>query len=109
MNNPEYLPRVVDEELEQLLRSSPVVLLEGPKACGKTSTARRAAASEVLLDIDDSARAAAALEPKLVLEGDVPRLIDEWQVEPKLWNHVRRFADDRGRPGQLILSGSAVP
>lgn len=109
MSAPEYLPRVVDEELEQLLSSSPVVLLEGPKACGKTSTARRAAASEVLLDVDDSARAAAALQPELVLDGDVPRLLDEWQIEPKLWNHVRRVADDRGLPGQFILSGSAVP
>jgi predicted AAA+ superfamily ATPase len=109
VNAREYLPRVVDEELEQLLKSSPVVLLEGPKACGKTSTARRAAASEVLLDVDASARAAAALQPDLILNGDVPRLIDEWQVEPTLWNHVRRLADDRGLPGQLILSGSAVP
>ena len=104
-----YVPRVIDEELAELLRSSPVVVLEGPKACGKTFSARRAAASEVLLDVDDTARAAAAVDPTLILDGDVPRLIDEWQVEPKLWNHIRRLADDRGRPGQFILSGSAVP
>lgn len=109
MNEQEYLPRVVDEELEQLLRSSPVVVVEGPKACGKTFTARRAAASEVLIDVDDTARAAAAVDPALVLDGETPRLIDEWQVEPKLWNHIRRLADDRGQPGQFILSGSAVP
>jgi uncharacterized protein len=99
----------VDDELEAQLESSPVVVLEGPKACGKTMTARQVAASEVLLDVDDDARAAAAIDPTLVLDGDVPRLIDEWQVEPKIWNHVRRLADDRGRPGQFILSGSAVP
>lgn len=104
-----YWPRVVDSELRRQLRSARIVVLEGPKACGKTFTARQVAASEVLLDVDESARTAAAVDPALVLDGAVPRLIDEWQVEPKIWNHIPRAADDRGLPGQFILSGSAVP
>jgi len=104
-----YSPRVVDQELRNRLESSGAVLIEGPKACGKTETARQAAASEVLLDVDERARAAAALDPGLILAGNTPRLIDEWQVEPRVWNHVRRAVDDRQKPGQFILAGSAVP
>lgn len=81
----------------------------GPKACGKTETARRIAASEVLLDIDQNARQAMAIDPMLVLAGEVPRLVDEWQLEPEIWNYIRRVVDDRGLPGQFILTGSAVP
>lgn len=104
-----YSPRVIDAELQARLASSGAVVLEGPKACGKTLSARRVAASEVLLDVDADARAAAAIDPALVLDGQTPRLIDEWQIEPKLWNHVRRAVDDRNLPGQFILTGSAVP
>ena len=85
------------------------VVIEGPKACGKTATARQIAASEVLLDVDANARQAVAVDPTLVLEGATPRLLDEWQVEPDIWNHVRRAVDDRSDPGQFILTGSAVP
>lgn len=84
-------------------------MIEGPKASGKTETARQVAASEVLLDVDQSARDAIAVDPRLVLDGDTPRLIDEWQLEPAIWNHLRREIDDRGEPGQFILTGSAVP
>jgi predicted AAA+ superfamily ATPase len=104
-----YKPRVVDDELEERLQSAGAVLIEGPKACGKTETARQLAASEVLLDVDQNARAAVALNPALVLDGATPRLIDEWQVEPAIWNQIRRAVDDRAEPGQFILSGSAVP
>ncbi len=104
-----YIPRVVDAELRQRLQAAGAVVVEGPKACGKTATARRAAASEVLLDVNEAMRSAAAVAPQLVLDGPVPRLIDEWQVEPALWNHVRRVVDDRASPGQFILTGSAVP
>lgn len=104
-----YLPRVVDHELSARLNAAGAVVLEGPKASGKTETARRAAASSVLLDVDENARRAAAIDASLVLEGPVPRLIDEWQVEPGLWNHVRRAVDDRGEPGQFVLTGSSVP
>jgi len=100
---------VVDEELEARLASSGGVLVEGPKACGKTLTARQLAGSEVLLDVDDAARLAIGIDPSPVLEGPTPRLIDEWQIEPGIWNHVRRAIDDRGEPGQFILTGSAAP
>jgi predicted AAA+ superfamily ATPase len=104
-----YQPRVVDRELETRLASSGAVVIEGPKGCGKTATARQVAASEVLLDVDANARRAIAIEPSLVLAGPAPRLIDEWQIEPSIWNHIRRAVDDRQHPGQFILTGSAVP
>jgi predicted AAA+ superfamily ATPase len=84
-------------------------VIEGPRACGKTATAQHQAASEVRLDVDLEARQIAALEPSLALDGPTPRLIDEWQLEPEIWNHVRRAIDDRRKPGQFILTGSAVP
>lgn len=104
-----YVQRVVDAELEARLGSVGAVLIEGAKACGKTATARQQAASEVLLDIDGNARGAVEVDPSLVLDGPTPRLIDEWQIEPKIWDHVRRAVDDRQQPGQFILAGSAVP
>ena len=104
-----YHPRIVDAELAARLASTGAVVIEGPKACGKTMTARQAAASEVLLDVDEKARTAISIEPALVLDGATPRLIDEWQIEPAIWNHIRRTVDDRARPGQFILTGSAVP
>ncbi len=73
------------------------------------SARRQVAASEVLLDVDAQARAAVGIAPELVLDGPVPRLIDEWQIEPAIWNHVRRAVDLRQKPGQFILTGSAVP
>jgi predicted AAA+ superfamily ATPase len=104
-----YRPRVVDRELRDLLSSMGAVVIEGPKACGKTETARQVARSEVRLDVDMNARQAVSIDPSLVLEGATPRLIDEWQLAPALWNHVRRSVDDRRTPGQFVLTGSAVP
>ncbi len=104
-----YIPRIVDAELHKRLQSSGAVVIEGPKACGKTETARRIAQSEILFDVDPQARAAAALAPHTLLAGPTPRLLDEWQLEPELWNHVRRAIDDRRLPAQFILTGSAVP
>jgi hypothetical protein len=104
-----YLKRVVDGELTRRLAANGAVLIEGPKACGKTETARRQAASEVLLDIDLAAREAAGIDPGLVLDGPVPRLIDEWQTVAPMWNRVRREVDARKQPGQFILTGSATP
>jgi uncharacterized protein len=104
-----YQSRVVDAELRDALASAGAVLIEGPKACGKTETARQAAESEVLLDVDPRARLAASVDPDLVLDGAEPRLIDEWQREPEIWNHVRRAVDDRGGSGHFILTGSSVP
>jgi predicted AAA+ superfamily ATPase len=104
-----YVSRVADAELRTHLATTGAVLVEGPKACGKTETARQLAASEVLLDVDTDAREAAKLDPRLILAGDVPRLIDEWQLAPEIWNHVRRTVDERVDPGQFILAGSAHP
>jgi len=104
-----YEQRVVDAELRQLLCATGCVVVEGPKAVGKTETSRQIAASVVQLDTDANARQLAAADPGLLLSGDAPRLIDEWQLAPSLWNYVRREVDDRGRPGQFILTGSAVP
>ena len=105
----EYLTRIVDEELEERLDATGAVVIEGPKTCGKTATAGNLAASEVRLDVDRNARRMVGVSPDTVLRGDTPRLIDEWQIEPDIWNHVRRAVDDRGAPGQFILTGSAVP
>lgn len=104
-----YISRVADGELRTQLAATGAVLVEGPKACGKTETARQLAASEVLLDVHPDARQAARLDPRVVLAGDVPRLIDEWQLAPEIWNHVRRVVDERVDPGQFILAGSAQP
>ncbi len=106
----QYRPRVADTELAAMLRASGAVVVEGPRACGKTQTAVRATASAARLDVDDAARAAGLLSPDLLLEGARPRLIDEWQLVPAVWNHVRRAVDDAGGlPGQFVLTGSAVP
>jgi predicted AAA+ superfamily ATPase len=104
-----YVERVADSELEGRLGYAGAVLVEGPKACGKTETARQHAGSEVLLDVDIEARQAAELDPQLILDGETPRLLDEWQLVPEVWNHVRRAVDDRQKPGQFILAGSAQP
>ncbi len=104
-----YMARVVDAELRERLGASGAVVIEGAKAVGKTETARRTAASSVFIDVDPGARQALSVDPSLVLVGEAPRLIDEWQVEPELWNHVRRSVDERGDVGQFILTGSSVP
>lgn len=104
-----YRSRIGDAELVRRLQSAGAALIEGPRACGKTAMARQAASSEALLDIDENARRAAAVDPALVLTRETPRLIDEWQIEPALWNHVRRAVDGSGRRGRFILTGSAAP
>ena len=97
-----YRPRIADTELLSRLEAAGAVVIEGPKACGKTELARQIAASEVLLDVDENARRAIQVDPGLVLQGATPRLIDEWQIEPALWNHLRRAVDQRQRTGQFI-------
>lgn len=104
-----YKERVVEKELGELLKVFGAVVVEGPKACGKTETAKRYSKSMVFLDTDENARMAVNVDPKLVLNGASPRLLDEWQIEPKIWNHIRREVDERGKPGQFILTGSAAP
>lgn len=104
-----YLPRLADTALDNQLHAMGAVLIEGVKSCGKTATARQLAASEVLLDTDPEAERRAALDPRLLLDGPTPRLLDEWQRTPRIWDAVRRAVDERGRPGQFILTGSATP
>jgi predicted AAA+ superfamily ATPase len=105
-----YKDRVMDGILQQRLRSSGAVLLEGPKACGKTSTAEQVTKSQVYLDIDEAARAALEVDPALVLTKSTPQLIDEWQINAtRVWNWVRTEVNRRGKPGQFVLTGSAVP
>ena len=84
-------------------------MIDGPKASGKTESGRRAANSEVLLDSDLALRQLALADPRLVLDGESPRLLDEWQSVPAIWNAVRREVDARKIPGQFILTGSASP
>ena len=107
--NPLYVKRVADAAVTSALEALGAVVIEGPKASGKTETARQHAHSEVLLDIDPEAQRAAAIDARLILPGAVPRLIDEWQREPQIWDAVRREVDARRAPGQFILTGSATP
>lgn len=105
----EYMARVADSVLERRLRSSPAVLVEGPRACGKTTTARRFAASEVLLERGTASISRVSLGSLALLDGAVPRLVDEWQLAPDIWDMVRRESGRRAAPGQFILTGSADP
>ena len=104
-----YLKRIADAELAELLGFMGAVVIEGPRGCGKTETGRQIAASELLLDTDPQAIALADVDPGLLLPGATPRLLDEWQATPSIWNHVRREVDTRQTPGQFILTGSATP
>lgn len=105
---PGYLPRVADAEIGRALARRGAVLVEGCRASGKTWSARNAARSEARLD-GEGALLLAEADPRAVLRGPVPRLLDEWQNAPHLWNLVRRECDDRARVGQFILTGSALP
>ena len=84
-----YQSRIVDDELTRLLKVTGAVVLEGPKAVGKTWSAGQLSASNVFLDIDSGALQLAKIDPFLLLKGSTPRLIDEWQMEPDLLNHIR--------------------
>ncbi|MDR1588114.1 MAG: AAA family ATPase, partial [Treponema sp.] len=104
-----YLKRFADTYLKNRLKGSGAVLIQGAKGCGKTETAIQIAKSTVRMDVDEEIRLRMELDPRLVLEGAVPRLIDEWQEYPRIWNYVRREVDDRKKKGQFILTGSANP
>lgn len=107
-----YRPRIADEMLRKMLRRIGAVLVQGPKWCGKTTTSEQIAKS-VLYMADPSMQKAylqtAELNTSLLLVGETPRLIDEWQLAPKIWDAVRFEVDHRGEEGQFILTGSAVP
>lgn len=105
----EYLKRMSDGMLNDYLEAFGAVLIEGPKWCGKTTTALQQAKSVLRLqnpDMRDSLLSTAAIKPSLLLEGDNPRLIDEWQNAPMLWDAVRMKVDMLGETGLFILMGS---
>ena len=103
-----YRPRVIDGPLQRALTISGAVVIEGARATGKTMTALHAASSYVFLD-DPETRQILDVAPRSVLEGEAPRLLDEWQLSPELWNLVRRAVDASPERGRFILTGSAVP
>ena len=112
MNNESYRPRIIDRQLEEYLSTFGAVCIEGPKWCGKTWTSSYHSKSEIY--IGDPAgnfqnRQLAEMSPELVLEGETPRLIDEWQEVPPLWDAVRHRVDKAALKGQFILTGSATP
>ena len=107
-----YKKRIADIELQEQLEASGAVLIEGAKWCGKTTTGLHQANSAVFLQDEDKAadyQRMASTKPSLLLQGETPRLIDEWQDALVLWNAVRFEVDQRRRMGQFILTGSAVP
>ena len=108
----EYRNRIVDTILHDKLEAKGAVLIEGPKWCGKTTTA--AQQSRSILHMDNPAEknqnlSLARLNPQRLLKGETPRLIDEWQIAPALWDTIRYEVDQRAEMGQFILTGSAVP
>lgn len=108
----EYYERVSDKVLRDRLEAKGAVLIEGVKWCGKTTSAKHLAKSVIEMDRPEYAeqyRQMARLQPSMLLEGETPHLIDEWQLAPSLWNAVRYEVDQRGEFGQFILTGSSVP
>ena len=107
-----YKHRIMDSLLAKKLQAKGAVLIEGPKWCGKTTTAEEIAASKVLLaktDAKEQFKRLLEIDSDAALSGEAPMLIDEWQTVPKLWDAVRYTVDHRRKMGQFILTGSAVP
>ena len=110
MNN--YKARVYDAILAEKLSAHGAVLIRGAKWCGKTTTAKQIAKSVVYMDEPksrDSNILMAKVDPYVLLNGEAPRLVDEWQLAPTLWDAVRFMVDQNGEVGQFILTGSSVP
>ena len=108
----EYKKRIADGMLRDKLDAMGAILIEGPKACGKTTTAEQIAGSVLYMDDPDKMDTYLQLVDtniKLLLAGETPRLIDEWQIAPKFWDAIRHEVDRRDEDGQFILTGSAVP
>ena len=108
----EYKKRIADSILQRKLEGKGAVLIEGPKWCGKTTTAEQIAKSFLYMNDPKNKNqniTMSEIDPQRLLKGAVPRLIDEWQIAPKLWDAVRYEVDHRGELGQFILTGSAVP
>jgi uncharacterized protein len=104
-----YHSRIVEFEIERKLKASGALLIKGAKSCGKTETAKQFVKSILQVDRDEQVPVVMGIDPKILLAGATPRLLDEWQEQPKLWNYVRHEVDDRGKKGQFILTGSANP
>lgn len=112
MKNESYKPRIIDSKVKEYLSAFGAVCIEGPKWCGKTWTSSYHSKSEIYMG--DPAnnfqnRQLAELSPALVLEGEMPRLIDEWQEVPPIWDAVRHKVDQMGKRGLFLLTGSATP
>lgn len=104
-----YIARIADAQLEAALRRQGGVLIQGPKGCGKTETASRQAGSILNVETDPSVPLAMATDPRLLLDGEAPRLFDEWQLHPRLWDFARHEIDRRKAKGQFIFTGSTAP
>lgn len=104
-----YINRIIEAELKEKLSASGAVLVKGPKSCGKTETAKQFAKSILEMDRDKQVPVVMATNPQLLLAGETPRLIDEWQEQAEIWNYIRHEVDDRKAKGQFILTGSANP
>lgn len=104
-----YINRITDIELQRKLQAAGAVLIRGAKACGKTESAKQFAKSILEVDTDPQVPLLMDTSPNRLLPGNPPRLIDEWQEQPKLWNLIRHEVDKRALPAQFILTGSANP
>ena len=104
-----YKERITDSELERKLVASGALLIRGAKACGKTESAKQFAQSILQVDRDENVSVLMDTSPKRLLLGETPRLIDEWQTQPNLWNYIRHEVDERQKSAQFILTGSANP
>ena len=112
MKKKNYMPRIIDAKLKEYLQVFGAVCIEGPKWCGKTWTSSYHSNSEIMIG-DPSGnfqnRSLAEMNPALILDGKAPRLIDEWQEVPQIWDAVRHRVDQVMEKGQFILTGSATP
>lgn len=107
-----YQIRIADKVLEKKLKGKGAVLIEGPKWCGKTTTAEQMSKSTLYMANPETKKQNMTLieiNPTILLNGEVPRLIDEWQLTPKIWDAIRFEVDHRKEEGQFILTGSSVP
>src|SRR5690554_4100386 len=107
-----YIPRIADKMLQEQLEAAGVVLIQGPKWCGKTTTAEQQAKSVLYMDTPKTRQTnllLAETDPEILFQGETPRLIDEWQLAPKLWDAARFEVSSRRLPGQFIFTGSSVP
>ena len=107
-----YIKRIIDREINEKLSVSGALLIKGPKWCGKTTSAMQIAKSVLEMqnpDLQENYLELVNTKPSMLLEGEKPRLIDEWQIAPKIWNAIRYSVDKTSEPSQYILTGSATP